>query len=37
VATAEPVKTEVNYFYYLKEGKISEFWVLADIVFDYKA
>jgi predicted ester cyclase len=37
VATEEPVETEVNYFYHLKEGKISEFWVLADIEFDYKA
>jgi predicted ester cyclase len=37
VATGEPVETEVNYFYHLKDGKVSEFWVLADIVFDYKA
>jgi ketosteroid isomerase-like protein len=37
VATGEPVETEVNYFYHLKDGKISEFWVLADIDFDYKA
>jgi predicted ester cyclase len=37
VATGEPVETEVNYFYHLKEGKVSEFWVLADIQFDYKA
>jgi predicted ester cyclase len=37
VATGEPVETEVNYFYHLKDGKISEFWVLADIEFDYKA
>jgi hypothetical protein len=26
-----------NYFYHLEDGKISEFWVLADIDFDYKA
>jgi predicted ester cyclase len=37
VATGEPVETEVNYFYHLKDGKVSEFWVLADIDFDYKA
>jgi ketosteroid isomerase-like protein len=37
VATGEPVETEVNYFYHLRDGKISEFWVLADIEFDYKA
>ena len=37
VATGEPVETEVNYFYHLRDGKISEFWVLADIDFDYKA
>ncbi len=37
VATGEPVETEVNYFYHLRNGKISEFWVLADIDFDYKA
>ena len=37
VATGEPVETEVNYFYTLKDGKISEFWVLADVAFDYKA
>ena len=37
VATGEPVETEVNYFYHLKDGKVSEFWLLADIDFDYKA
>jgi predicted ester cyclase len=37
VATGDPVETEVNYFYHLKDGKVSEFWVLADIDFDYKA
>jgi hypothetical protein len=37
VATGEPVETEVSYFYPLKESKISEFWVLADIEFDYKS
>jgi predicted ester cyclase len=37
VATGDPVETEVNYFYHLKDGKISEFWLLADIDIDYKA
>ena len=37
VAAGEPVETEVNYFYHLKDGKVSEFWLLADIDFDYKA
>lgn len=37
VATGDPVRTEVNYFYHLKEGKVSEFWLLADLDFDYKA
>jgi predicted ester cyclase len=32
-----PVSTEVNYFYHLRDGKISEFWLLADIEVDYKA
>ena len=29
--------TEVIYFYHLRDGKIGEFWVLADVAFDYKA
>jgi predicted ester cyclase len=37
LATGEPVETEVNYFYHLRDGKISEFWVLSDSEFDYKA
>lgn len=37
VATGEPVETEVNYFYHPKDGKVSEFWLLADMAFDYKA
>jgi hypothetical protein len=26
----------VIYFYHLRDGKISEFWLLADIGFDYR-
>lgn len=36
-ATGEPIETEVNYFYHLEDGKVSEFWVLSDTEFDYKA
>ncbi len=35
-ATGEEAKAEAAYFYHLKDGKISEFWLLADIDFDYK-
>ena len=28
--------TEVTYFYRLRDGKISEFWLLSDTDFDYK-
>ena len=34
---AEPSLDKVNYFYHLKEVKISEFWLLADFDFDYRA
>jgi hypothetical protein len=27
----------VNHFYHLRDDKIAEFWVLADVAFDYKA
>ena len=36
-STGQSVRTEVIYFYHLRDGKISEFWVLADVPFDYKA
>ncbi len=36
-ASGEPISVEVNYFYHLRDGKISEFWLLADIDFDYTA
>jgi hypothetical protein len=31
------VSTEVIYFYHLRDGKIAEFWLLADYAFDYRA
>ena len=36
-ATRRSVRTEVIYFYHLREGKIAEFWLLSDADFDYKA
>ena len=35
--TGQCVTTEVIYFYHLRDGKIAEFWLLADVAFDYKA
>jgi predicted ester cyclase len=37
VQTGDPFRTEVNYFYHLKDDKVSEFWLLSDSDFDYKA
>ena len=36
-ASGEAITVEVNYFYHLKDDKISEFCVLADTDFDYRA
>jgi hypothetical protein len=36
-ATGEPFTTEVIYFYHLEGEKVSEFWLLSDTDFDYKA
>jgi predicted ester cyclase len=36
-ASGQPVSAEANYFYHLRDGKVSEFWLLADIDFDYRA
>jgi predicted ester cyclase len=36
-ASGQPISAEANYFYHLDRGKISEFWLLADIDFDYRA
>jgi predicted ester cyclase len=33
----QPVSAQANYFYHLRDGKISEFWLLADVDFDYRA
>jgi predicted ester cyclase len=30
-ASAHPISVEVNYFYHLRLGKISEFWLLAHV------
>jgi predicted ester cyclase len=35
-ATGEEVKVEAWYFYHLQGGKIAEFWLLANLDFDYK-
>jgi predicted ester cyclase len=35
--SAQSVSAEANYFYHLKDDKVSEFWLLADIDFDYRA
>jgi hypothetical protein len=37
VGTGDPVRTEVNYFYHLRDDTVSEFWLLADLDFDYEA
>ncbi len=36
IASGERFTSEVNYFYRLRNGKISEFWLLSDSDFDYK-
>jgi hypothetical protein len=35
--SGQPTSAEADYFYHLREGKISAFWLLADIEFDYRA
>ena len=37
LADGQPANAEANYFYHLRDGRISEFWLLADLAFDYKA
>src|SRR5262249_45344040 len=34
---AQSISAEVHYFYHLKDGKISEYWLLADINFVKRA
>ncbi len=36
IATKQKFEIEVIYFYHLQDGKISEFWLLASVDFDYK-
>jgi predicted ester cyclase len=36
-ASGQQVAAEAIYFYHLRDGKISEFWLLADVDFDYRA
>ena len=37
LSTAQKIAADVIYFYYLKDDKIAEFWLLADMDFDYRA
>lgn len=37
LASGQPTFAEANYFYHLRDGKISAFWLLADSDFDYRA
>ena len=37
LSTAQKIAADVVYFYHLKDGMISEFWLLADMDFDYRA
>ena len=37
LSTAQKIAADVIYFYHLKGDKIAEFWVLADMDFDYRA
>jgi predicted ester cyclase len=37
VATGQRFTTEVNYFYRLRNDRISAFWLLSDADFDYTA
>jgi ketosteroid isomerase-like protein len=36
ISTGERYQSEAAYFYHLRAGKISEFWLLANVDFDYK-
>ena len=35
LADGQPANAEANYFYHLRDDKVSEFWLLADIELDY--
>lgn len=36
VKTGQDFTTEVTYFYHLRDGKVSAFWLLSSGQFDYK-
>ncbi|CAN5405930.1 hypothetical protein BH09ACT8_BH09ACT8_46780 [soil metagenome] len=36
ISTGEQYGSEAAYFYHLRDGKIAEFWLLANVDFDYK-
>lgn len=36
IQTGGTLVTEVTYFYHLRDGKVSAFWLLSDGDFDYK-
>ena len=36
ISTGERYRSQAAYFYHLRDGKIAEFWLLADVDFDYK-
>ena len=36
IATNERYRLEAAYFYHLRDGRIAEFWLLADVDFDYQ-
>lgn len=36
IASGAEHSSEAAYFYHLRDGKIAEFWLLANVDFDYK-
>jgi hypothetical protein len=36
-AAGGKIDVEMMYFYHLREGRVSEFWLQANVDFDYKA
>lgn len=36
VRTGETYRSKVSYFYHLRDGKIAEFWLMANVDFDYR-
>lgn len=35
-AAGERIESEAGYFYHLRDGRIGEFWLFADMDFDYQ-